>query len=84
MIGFRTNFSLCCAILILAYFRCEDLYLAVTVVVTVWVTVLMMPAACEAANAVTGRIVNELTDEAVAPPDDTGVAGGRGAGVVAA
>jgi hypothetical protein len=61
--------------------------LAVTVTVTVAVVVLILtiPVVCEPAKSVTGMMVSgAVTDDAVAPPDDTGVAGGRGAVLVGA
>jgi hypothetical protein len=65
------------------------LYDAVTVVVTVMISVavvvLIIPVTCEPAKSVTGMIVNGAgTEEAVAPSDETGVAGGNGAAVVGA
>lgn len=66
-------------------------YRAVTVVVTVSISVavvvltLTLPVTCEVANAVTGMIVSApVTEVAVAPPDEIGVTGGRGAVAVAA
>jgi hypothetical protein len=61
-------------------------YPADTVVVTVRnsvaVVVLIIPVTCEPAKSVTGMIVKGAgTEEAVAPPDETGVAGGNGAAV---